>query len=95
MDQLTDSTIVVAVEGTLSTTLDGESLILHVDSGQYFGFNDVGTEIWQSLEEPQSIAELTEQIVSEYNVSKDRCHDDIIEIVFELIEKDLVKVAET
>jgi len=95
MDQLTDSTMVVAVEGTLSTTLDGESLILHVDSGQYFGFNDVGTEIWQSLEEPQSIAELTEQIVSEYNVSKDRCHDDLIAIALELIQKDFVKVAET
>jgi len=84
----------VAADDTLSTTLDGESVILHTGSGKYFGFNHVGTDIWDLLEEPHSVVEVTERIADGYDVTQERCRDDIDELVEELIEKELVRVVD-
>ena len=94
MTRITDSTTIVAAEDTLSTTLDGESVILHTGSGKYFGFNHVGTDIWELLEEPQSIEAVTQRIADDYDVTRERCRDDIDELVAELIEKQLVRVVD-
>lgn len=94
MTGISTSTTIVATDDTLSTTLDGESVILHTGSGKYFGFNEVGTDIWQLLEEPHSIAEITRQIADDYEIPKERCRDDIDELVEELIRKELVQVVD-
>lgn len=94
MVQITNNTKIVAAEDTLSTTLDDESVILHVDSGKYFGFNEVGTKIWELLAEPHSIAELTQQIASEYEITEERCRTDIEELVEELVQKELVDICD-
>jgi len=94
MAQVTEATTVVAADETLSTTLDSESVILHTDSGKYFGFNKVGTDIWEFLAEPHSIAEITRRIADEYDVSEERCQTDIEALVEELLEKELVEIYE-
>lgn len=94
MVDLTDSTTVVAVENTLSTTLDGESVLLHTGSGKYFGFNEVGTDIWEMMQEPQSVAELTREIVEKYDVSRETVRADVESLLADLVERDLVQVVE-
>jgi hypothetical protein len=94
MVQLTDSTTIVAAEDTLSTTLDGESVILHTESEQYFGFNEVGTDLWELVAEPRSIAELTEAIAADYDVTVSECRADIEAHVEAMLAEDLVRVVE-
>lgn len=94
MGDYRDSTTVVAAEDALSTTLDGESVILHTGSGEYFGFNEVGTRIWETMQEPRSIAELTRQIEHEYDVERERCRTDIESLVDELVDQDLAQIVE-
>lgn len=94
MTELTDSQSYVAVEETLSTTLDGESVILHTGSGTYYGFNDVGTKIWESLDQPRSIDDLTRDIAEQYDVTSETCRQDIEQLLDDLIEKDLVERVE-
>jgi hypothetical protein len=94
MGDYTDSTTVVAVEDALSTTLDGESVILHTGSGKYFGFNEVGTRVWEAMQEPRSMVEITQQIENEYDVERERCRSDIESLVDELVERDLAQVVE-
>ncbi|QPV64360.1 PqqD family protein [Halosimplex litoreum] len=94
MGDYTDSTTVVAVEDALSTTLDGESVILHTGSGEYFGFNEVGTRIWEAMQEPRSMVEITQQIENEYDVERERCRSDIESLVDELVEQDLARVVD-
>ncbi|ELZ30328.1 hypothetical protein C475_01297 [Halosimplex carlsbadense 2-9-1] len=94
MGDYRDSTTVAAVEDALSTTLDGESVILHTGSGKYFGFNEVGTRIWETMQEPRSMAEITQQIETEFDVERERCRSDIESLVDELVEQDLARIVE-
>lgn len=86
------STEVVAADDCLSTTLDGESVILHVEAGEYYGFNEVATDVWESLQEPKTVREVCDDVVEAYDVDYERCRDDVDDLLVDLVERDLVRV---
>lgn len=75
--------------------LDGESVLLHLGSGQYFGLDEVGTLIWQLLVEGRSLDEIEERIVAEYDASAEEVENDVLRIVEELTQNGLVEVRMT
>lgn len=94
MQGLSDTDRVVADEQALSTTLDGESVVLHTESGTYFGFNEVGSDVWESVQSPSSVSAIADRISEEYDVSRAECRADIESLLSELLEKGLVEVVD-
>lgn len=92
--ELTTTTTVVATENALSTKVDGETVILHRDVGKYYGLNEVGTFVWELLQEPRSVEELRHEVVETYDVEPARCQNDIEELLIDLGERDLVRPTE-
>jgi hypothetical protein len=70
---------------------DGEVLMMHIESGNYFGLNEVGSFIWNQLEEPRSIAELCAAIQGEFDVDEERCRADAIAFVQGMIDDGLME----
>ena len=91
---LTTATTVVAVDDALSTTIDGETVILHPDAGKYYGLNEVGTFVWELLQEPRSVDELCREVIDAYEVDRDRCRPDVEDLLVDLVEKDLVRLTD-
>lgn len=81
-------------EDKISTELDGETVILDLASGIYSGLNEVGTSIWNLLDEPQSFASLLSALQEEYEVSDEQCRTDIIAFLIELVDNKLITVNE-
>ena len=48
------STVVAAKEQT-SCDLDGESVVLDMSSGKYYGLNSVGSEVWNLIQQPRTV----------------------------------------
>lgn len=92
--EVSKSTAVVATDDCLSTTTDGESVILHVERGEYYGFNEVGTEVWELTQEPRTVAEICQAIQESYDVDEQRCLDDVTELVAEMLDYGLVTTAD-
>ena len=42
-------------ESVLFQELDGEAVLLHLESGVYFGLDPIGTRMWHLLEESESL----------------------------------------
>lgn len=84
---------VVSSGSQLSSTLGEETVILGVESGTYYGLDQVGTRIWSLLSEEHSIEEIRDVIVSEYDVTPERCAEDLVTLVQELVERGLVRVS--
>ena len=76
----------------LTAEVDGELLGMSVEKGTCYGFNAVGTRIWQLLAEPQSLDRLCEQLGQEYDVAEDVCRSQVLELVERLREEGLLKV---
>lgn len=72
--------------------LDAETVILHFDKGVYFGLNDVGTIVWNQIQSPHTVQEICDAIMREYEVSKDRCEQDLVQLLEELCKQGLIEV---
>lgn len=62
----------------IATEMDGDIVIMHVNSDQYVGISGVGPRIRTWLERPMTIEQITNTIVSEYRVDEQICRGDIL-----------------
>ncbi len=69
--------------------LDGEAVILDLDSGTYFGLNAVGTRIWQLVEQHGRLAAVLDELCREYDAAPDTLETDLLELVSRLAEAHL------
>ena len=86
-----DSMVVVS-QDQVSCDLSGESAILNLKAGVYYGLNEVGTRIWKLIQEPRRVGELRDAILEEYEVEPDRCEADIIALLQAFMENGLIEV---
>lgn len=70
--------------------LDGEAVLLHMDSGVYFRLNKTGTRVWQLLEAHEGRDRIIETIAGEFDAPKDSIQSDVDALLAELIERRLV-----
>ena len=86
------SAIAIPSPEVLVQELDGEAVLLNLESERYFGLDDVGTRIWQHLLEHRRLERVCEQMQREYDVDESRLRADVLQLVEELIEAGIVTV---
>ena len=92
MQPIQFNTVVVAAEGQVSSRVGEEEAILSIEKGIYYGLNDVGARIWELLAEPVAVRAIVEAIMDEYDVSREQCEADVIELLGQLVAAELVRV---
>jgi coenzyme PQQ synthesis protein D (PqqD) len=90
---LRDSLIKVAKE-QVACDLAGEAVILSLKSGQYFGLNEVGTQIWNLIQEPKTVGAVLDAVLNEYDVSLDELERDLFALLEQMVVNDLIEVEE-
>ncbi len=78
-------------ERVLFRDLDGEAVVLHLDTGQYYGLNSTGTQMWALLSEHQSVERVYEALKESYEVSEELLLRDLLAFVQELTSRDLLR----
>lgn len=79
-----------AARGVLSTTFDGEVVLLNQTDGVYYGLQDVGARVWQLIERAHSLDAIQQIVIAEYDVDADACAEDLRRLVADLIDRGLV-----
>ncbi|RDB06637.1 PqqD family protein [Runella aurantiaca] len=76
----------------VSSSLDNETIILNHDAGIYYDLNEVGTFIWEQLQQkPSTLAELKNAILEEFEVEEATCENDIKMLLTQLMDEKLVE----
>ncbi len=65
-------------------------VILDENSGEYFGFDSVGMEIWRLLKQNMSIAEIADNISSEYDTDRETVYRDTLDFINNLVKHHLL-----
>ena len=74
--------------------VDGEMVLLDMESENYFGLDEVGTSIWQSMQENAVLSEVFKNLLAQYDVGEEVLENDLKVFVEKLQESGLVKVEE-
>jgi hypothetical protein len=92
ISQILGSSTVVAARDQVSCDLAGEAAILDMKSGIYYGLNAVGARIWNLIQDPKTVDEVSAAILAEYDVETDRCQHDIVALLQDLVAHGLVEI---
>ena len=79
-------------EHVLYRELDGESVLLNLQTESYYGLDDVGTHMWRLLTTNETIQGSYERLVEEYDASESQLEKDLRALIGELIEHGLVEI---
>lgn len=77
----------------LAQDLAGESVLLNIQTEQYFSLDDIGTQMWQTLIEKDSIQTAIDALQVEYNVEPELLQKDVKNLIEELLANELVEVS--
>jgi hypothetical protein len=89
---LSDQSVVAVTNDQVSCKLGAESAILNVKEGIYYGLDSVGTQIWNLLQAPVKVATIREYLLQEYDVQPDRCLEDLLKLLEDLLKAGLIEV---
>ncbi len=83
---------VVASPDQVSAALSGESVILGMSDGVYYGLDSVGTRVWELLTEPRTLGEIAATIEAEFDVTAERAAADLLVFANDLAAHGLLSV---
>lgn len=92
MTAVTLDLTIVASANQLSTVLDGEAVVLDLNSGTYFGLDDVSARIWALVQEPITCAAVLDVLADEYDAERGVLAQDLLAFVGELQTSNLLEV---
>ena len=87
-----ENTMLSVSEGVTAAELDGELVLLNVNTGQYFGLNEVGAVIFQKLNSQKSYSELLGNLLKEFDVKEKILINELNSFLEEMIKNDLIEV---
>lgn len=87
-------TRVTVPAGVMFRDLDGEAVVLELESGRYFGLNETGTRMWLLLQEHGSVEPALRALLAEYDVAEDHLRKELLSFVDTLSSQRLLQVHE-
>lgn len=87
-----DTPIVKDTTKVIDRAVEGETLVIHLPSGNYFSLNAVGTEIWESIDGTRTPRDIAGIVVAEYDVDVERAQADVLNVIGYLANEGLVAV---
>ena len=78
-------------ESVVSAELDSEAVLLNVETGIYFGLDELGSRVWSLIEGGRQEDEIVDSLLLEYEVQPAQLCTDVAAFVTHLIEKGLVE----
>ena len=74
----------------ISQEVSGETVLLDLESENYFGLDEVGTRIWQLIKETDDLNTIYTTLLDEYDVSPEHLLQDLNALLSEVEQLGLI-----
>lgn len=78
----------------LHRELQGETVLLDLNAGEYYGLDEVATRLWQLIVEKGDLAAVEAAMLEEFEVDPAVLAADITRMIDDLLAKRLIEVVE-
>lgn len=83
---------VIQSEGNIVSDMGSEKVMLNIENGKYYNLGRIGGDIWELIDKPILVSGLTNSIMAKYDVSKEKCEEEVISFLESMHEEGLVRV---
>jgi len=88
----TNRSVVKRSPNHVATDMAGETVVLDMKSGMYYGMDAVAGLIWNLIAEPKTLQEIQAGVLAEYETDAESCERDVRAFVSALESAGLVEV---
>jgi hypothetical protein len=79
-------------EHVMFREVDGEGILLNLNTEHYFGLDQVGTRMWIVLNESDTLAAAVNTLLQEYEVEPLQLEADLRELIDQLVSEGLLEL---
>lgn len=84
------NSIITRSQELLTSEVDGEVVMMNIESGKYYGINIVGAEIWKLIENPVSVSDICSELVRTFEIDKPTCESEVLTFLGSLESENLL-----
>ena len=92
---MNSETILIRNKEIVGTQVDDDLVMMDDAKGQYFGLNPIARIIWEHLETPTTYQALVDFLTQAYNVTPEKCSEDIDSFLTTMLANHLITIAES
>lgn len=82
-------------EGYVVSDMNGDKVMMSIQSGKYYNLGKTGGRIWELLSEGNMIPNLVHTLTTEFTVSADQCEKHVYTFMQQLYQEGLIKIQES
>jgi Coenzyme PQQ synthesis protein D (PqqD) len=91
--QIADGTMISRSPSVLAAEVQDEIVMMSIEKGQYFGLDDIGSDIWKRIESPCSFAALIDALAAAYDAERATIANDVRVLLDRMAAQDVVRLA--
>lgn len=84
---------VVQAIDVVAADMDGETVMMRIKSGMYYGLDDIGSRIWDLITTPRQVSQVIDSLMEEYDVGRAQCQKNTLVLLNHLYEEGLIRIA--
>lgn len=84
------NTILKRGEKHVFNEVDGELVMMNIETGEYVSMNPTGKVIWDLLEEEKPLQTVLDSLMDVFDVDSDTVQQDVIPFIEQLKEKEIL-----
>ncbi len=78
----------------LASEIGDEVVLLNIELGRYYSLDDIGSNIWRSLEQPIKVDALCQSLAAKYSADPATVSADVLVLLNKLLEQELIAIVE-
>jgi len=90
--KISTDTIITQIEEIVASDIDGETVMMSVENGEYYGLDDIGSRIWELIEKPVRVSDLIDTLLERFDVDRETCEKDVLTFLNGLNEDKILAV---
>ncbi len=90
MIELSPDTVIIRKPAYASRVQD-DLVLFDEESGKYFASSSVGADIWDLIETPRSVREISARLLESYDVAEDTCLAEVTRFASKLVDAGLAE----
>lgn len=81
---------VIRNDDVLTTDLDGEIGMIHIETGKYYSLEQVSASIWNLLDSPIRVNQVVDKLMNEYEIDEAACSEQTLQFLHILLDLNLI-----
>ena len=86
------STISINENRYIGSNIGEELMIMDLTTGNYININQVGTVIWEQIQQPQKVADICQFLLERFEVEQKKCERDTMDYLERMSEQGIVNI---